>query len=121
MFDALEAGDFQSIEGIVTQLASHFNPSPTAGPRTRGSVRRASGFVQIPISLKMQVCYGSLSRDLDPQPTTGTTIGLPCTYLEGRTQPSEGCKLLNVQDSYRLKKLASAVQLRPWPPYLSVT
>ena len=51
MFDALEAGDFQSIEGIVTQLASYFNPSPTAGPRTRGSVRRASGFVQIPISL----------------------------------------------------------------------
>ena len=51
MFDALEAGDFQSIEGIVTQLTSYFNPSPTADPRTRGSVRRASGFVQIPISL----------------------------------------------------------------------
>jgi hypothetical protein len=47
MFGALEAGDFQSIEGIVTQLASYFNPSPTAGPRKRGSVRRASGFVQI--------------------------------------------------------------------------
>src|SRR6202521_3116719 len=31
----------------VTQLTSYFNPSPTAGPRTRGSVRRASGFVQI--------------------------------------------------------------------------
>jgi hypothetical protein len=51
MFDALEAGDFQSIEGIVTQFTSYFNPSPTADPRTRGSVRRASGFVQIPISL----------------------------------------------------------------------
>ena len=35
----------------VTQLTSYFNPSPTAGPRTRGSVRRASGFVQIPITL----------------------------------------------------------------------
>jgi hypothetical protein len=33
----------------VTQLTSYFNPSPTADPRTRGSVRRASGFVQIPI------------------------------------------------------------------------
>ena len=35
----------------VTQLTSYFNPSPTADPRTRGSVRRASGFVQIAISL----------------------------------------------------------------------
>jgi hypothetical protein len=35
----------------VTQLTSYFNPSPTADPRTRGSVRRASGFVQIPITL----------------------------------------------------------------------
>jgi hypothetical protein len=37
----------------VTQLTSYFNPLPTADPRTRGSVRRASGFVQIPITLKM--------------------------------------------------------------------
>jgi hypothetical protein len=35
----------------VTQLTSYFNPSPTAGPRTRGSVRRASGFVQIAVTL----------------------------------------------------------------------
>src|SRR6202043_1674814 len=35
----------------VTQLTSYFNPSPTADPRTRGSVRRASGFVQISIAL----------------------------------------------------------------------
>ena len=33
----------------VTQLTSFFNPSTTADPRARGSVRRASGFVQIPI------------------------------------------------------------------------
>ena len=45
------------------------------------------------------------------------TIDLTCTYFEGHTQPSETCKLLNVRDSYRLKRLASAVQLRPWPPY----
>jgi predicted metalloprotease with PDZ domain len=36
----------------VTQLTSCFNPSPTAGPRTRGSVRRDSGFVQIVIALR---------------------------------------------------------------------
>jgi hypothetical protein len=35
----------------VTQLTSYFNPLPTADPRTRGSVRRASGFVQIPFTL----------------------------------------------------------------------
>src|ERR1019366_4382669 len=46
------------------------------------------------------------------------TIDLTCTYFEGLTQPSETCKLLNVRDSYRLKRLASAVQLRPWPPSL---
>jgi hypothetical protein len=33
-----------------TQLTSYFNPSPTAGLSTRGSVRRVSGFVQIPIT-----------------------------------------------------------------------
>jgi hypothetical protein len=35
----------------VTQLTAYFNPSPTADPRTRGSVRRASRFVQISIAL----------------------------------------------------------------------
>jgi len=35
----------------VTQLTSYFNPSPAAGPRTRGSVRRTSGFVQIALTL----------------------------------------------------------------------
>jgi hypothetical protein len=35
----------------VTQLTSYFNPSPTADPRTRGSVRRVSGFVQISTAL----------------------------------------------------------------------
>jgi hypothetical protein len=35
----------------VTQLTAYFNPSQTANPRTRGSVRRASGFVQIAIAL----------------------------------------------------------------------
>jgi hypothetical protein len=38
----------------VTQLTSYFNPSPTVCPGTRGSVRRASGFVQIPIALDDQ-------------------------------------------------------------------
>jgi len=37
-------------------------------------------------------------------------------YLEGLTQPSVTCKLLIVKDSHTLKRLASAVQLRPWPP-----
>jgi hypothetical protein len=37
----------------VTQLTSYFNPSPTADPRTRASVRRASGFVQILITLNV--------------------------------------------------------------------
>ena len=50
------------------------------------------------------------------QPTTQPTIAPTCTQLEGLTQPSATCKLLNVQDSHRLKRLASAVQLRPWPP-----
>src|ERR1700686_3347759 len=35
----------------LTQLTSFFNPSTTADPRTRGSVRRASSFVQIAITL----------------------------------------------------------------------
>jgi hypothetical protein len=35
----------------VTQLTSFFNPSTTADPRARGSVRRASGFVQIALAL----------------------------------------------------------------------
>jgi hypothetical protein len=34
-------------------------------------------------------------------------IGVTCTYLEGLTQPSVTCKLLNEQDSYRLKMLRS--------------
>src|SRR5450631_88059 len=51
------------------------------------------------------------------QPTLDPT----CTYLERLTQPSVTCKLLNVQDSYRLKRLAAAVQLRPWPPFFSIT
>jgi hypothetical protein len=37
----------------VAQLTSSFNPLSTADPRARGSVRRASGFVHIAISLKM--------------------------------------------------------------------
>jgi hypothetical protein len=37
----------------VTQLASYFNASQTANPRTRDSVRRASGFVQIAITFIM--------------------------------------------------------------------
>src|SRR5215472_10871689 len=43
-------------------------------------------------------------------------IKVSCTHFEGLTQPSVTCKLLNVQDSYRLKRLASAVRFRPWPP-----
>jgi len=35
----------------VAQLTSSFNPLSTGDPRTRGSVRRASGFVQIAIAL----------------------------------------------------------------------
>jgi hypothetical protein len=35
----------------VAQLTAYFNPSQTANPRTRGSVRRASGFVQISVTL----------------------------------------------------------------------
>jgi len=50
------------------------------------------------------------------QPTTQPTVVLTCTSLEGFTQPSATCKLLNVWESHRLKRLASAVQLRPWPP-----
>jgi len=41
----------QGLPFSVTQLTSFFNPSTTADPRTRGSVRRASGFVQIAVSL----------------------------------------------------------------------
>jgi hypothetical protein len=37
----------------VTQLTSYFTPSPNADPRTRGSVRRASGFVQIAVTLRI--------------------------------------------------------------------
>jgi len=33
---------------------TYLNPSTTADPRTRGSVRRASGFVQIAIVLNAQ-------------------------------------------------------------------
>ena len=50
------------------------------------------------------------------QPTMQPTLDPTCTYLERLTQPSVTCKLLNVQDSYRLKRLASGVQLPPWPP-----
>jgi hypothetical protein len=50
-------------------------------------------------------------QDLMLQPT----INLTCTSLEGLTQPPVTGKLLNVQDSHRLKRPASAVQLRPWP------
>ena len=41
------------------------------------------------------------------QPTTQPTIRGTCTYFEGLTQPSATCKLLKVQDSYRVKRLAS--------------
>ena len=51
-------------------------------------------------------------------PRRNPTIALICAYLEGLTQPSATCKLLNVQDSHRLKRLASVVQLRPWPPFI---
>ena len=51
------------------------------------------------------------------QPTMQPIIGVTCTFLEGLTQPSATCKLLKVGDSHSLKRLASAVQLRPWPPY----
>ena len=40
----------------VTQLTSSSIPPPTADPRTRGSVRRASGFVQIAITLSIAFC-----------------------------------------------------------------
>jgi len=33
----------------------------------------------------------------------------------------ESLKLLKLQHKVALRRLASAVQLRPWPPYLSVT
>ena len=54
------------------------------------------------------------------QPTMQPTIVMTYASLEGFTQPSATCKLLNVLESHRLKRLASAVQLRPWPPYLSM-
>jgi len=50
------------------------------------------------------------------QPTMQPTIEPSSTFLQGFAQPSDTCKLLEVQDSHRLKRLASAVQLRPWPP-----
>jgi hypothetical protein len=37
---------------------TYLKPSTTADPRTRGSVRRASGFVQIPITLKTPIAEG---------------------------------------------------------------
>src|SRR5205823_10070471 len=50
------------------------------------------------------------------QPTMQPIIGVTCTFLEGLTQQSATCKLVKVGDSHSLKRLASAVQLRPWPP-----
>jgi hypothetical protein len=47
----------------VTQLTSYFNPSPTADPRTRASVRRASGFVQISISRNIKGAHFAVGCD----------------------------------------------------------
>ena len=41
----------------------------------------------------------------------------PCASLEGFRRLPRPCKLLQVPFLSPLKRLASAVQLRPWPPY----
>jgi hypothetical protein len=54
------------------------------------------------------------------QPIMQPTIEPTCTSCKDlRSRPT--CKLLAVRDSHRLKRLASAVQLRPWPPCFSIT
>jgi hypothetical protein len=57
----------------VTQLTAYFNPSPTADPRTRGSVRRASGFVQIAIPLTTRVPSVNTSLQRLGQQTSAQT------------------------------------------------
>jgi hypothetical protein len=58
----------------VTQLIS--NPFPNAGPRTRGSVRRASGFVQIAESLIEESISTDMSASRQP--------GIRAILLENR-------------------------------------
>ena len=44
-------------------------------------------------------------------------IARPYTYLQVLGSLPQPCKLFLVQAERALKRLASAVQLRPWPPY----
>jgi len=48
-------------------------------------------------------------------------IGPACTYLQVLGSLPQTYKWLWVQVELGLKRLASAVQLRPWPPHLSIT
>jgi hypothetical protein len=50
-------------------------------------------------------------------PRQSPTAALTSAYLPVFSSPSATCKLLETLVIYVLKRLASAVQLRPWPPY----
>ena len=55
-------------------------------------------------------------------PITGpqfqSALNASCSYLQVLGSPTCPCKLLKTLVIHTLKRLASAVQLRPWPPFI---
>jgi hypothetical protein len=95
---AIARSDAASHLRVVPKIHRHLSPQQRIGQVTQRSANRNT-----------------------LQPIPQPTIEVTCTYFEGLTQPSVTCKLLKVQDSQRLKRLAAAVRFRPWPPYSSST
>jgi hypothetical protein len=50
-------------------------------------------------------------------PQFQSALKVACNYLQVLGSPTCPCKFLKTLVIHTLKKLASAVQLRPWPPH----
>ena len=50
-------------------------------------------------------------------PQFQSALNASCSYLQVLGSPTCPCKLLKTLVIHTLKRLASAVQLRPWPPH----
>jgi hypothetical protein len=80
---------------------------------------------RLPVPMKQSDDLNSV-RYLNPQqgfspfpnhPRQSLTVGQPYSYFPVFGSPSATLKLLKTLQIRVLKRLASAVQLRPWPPY----
>jgi len=58
---------------------------------------------------------GGLKNFSSPQ--FQSAVDVPCTNFQVLSGLTRTCKLLKVINIVTLKRLASAVQLRPWPPF----